>query len=154
MCRRVARHHRNAVLAMCSHQRRQAPVDFSKSLVPAGLNKHAIAFDQRLAQAVRVFMQVFKRHALGADVASTKNIGIMAPDADDLAGPHLDLQPTAGFTQRADAVVRSFDRLRSWVCGLHVGLLAHVLSPLVGYVCMAAISLYYALAGWFCQSRW
>jgi len=79
------------------HQRRQAALDFGICLVPAGLFKHAVALDQRRAQAVRVLVQVFQRHALGADVAGAEDVGLVGADTDDFALLNLDFQTATGF---------------------------------------------------------
>ena len=67
---------------------------------------HAIALDQRCAQAVGVFVQVFQRHRFGADVAMAQHIGFMPTNADDGIALNLDFQTTAGLAQRANTVVR------------------------------------------------
>ena len=66
---------------------------------------HTVAFDQWCTQPVGVFVQVFQRHALGADVTGAEHVLRIAPDAGNAALLHLDLQPATGFTQRADTVV-------------------------------------------------
>ena len=92
------------------HHGGQAARDFCVRLVPSGLLEDTVAFDQWRAQPVRVFMQVFQRHAFGADVASTEHVGVVAANADDLAVAHLDLQTAAGLAQGADAVVGGVGR--------------------------------------------
>ena len=67
---------------------------------------HAIAFDQRGAQAVGVFVQVFQRHRFGANVATAQDIGFMPSYADDLCTLYFDFQTTAGLAQWANTVVR------------------------------------------------
>ena len=103
--RRVAHHHRGGIASVQGDHWRQPAFDLGKGLVPAGRHMHAVAFDQRCAQPIRVFVQVFQRHALGANVPGAEHVLRVAPDADDAALLHLDLQPATGFTQRADTVV-------------------------------------------------
>ena len=52
---------------------------------------HAVALDQRRAQAVGVFVQVFQGNGFGADITGTEHIGVVATDADDLIALGLDL---------------------------------------------------------------
>ncbi len=66
---------------------------------------HAISLDQRRAQAVGVFVQVFQRYRFGADVATAQHIGFMPANADDGIALNLDFQTTAGLAQRANTVV-------------------------------------------------
>ena len=103
--RRVAHHGCRGVAPVQGHHCRQPALDLGKGFVPAGWHMHAVAFNQRCAQPVRVFVQVFQRHALGADVAGTEHVLRVAPDADDAALAGGDLQPATGFTQGADTVV-------------------------------------------------
>lgn len=103
--RGVTHSHGCGVAAMGCHQRGKAAIDFGIGFFPGGGLKHAIALDERSAQAVRVVVQVFQSNGLGADVARAQHVGIVAPDAADLAPFKLDLQPAASFTQGANAVM-------------------------------------------------
>ena len=102
---RIAHHNARRVASVHSHQGRQATLNLGKGFIPGGLHMHAVALDQRRAQPVRVFVQVFQGHALGADVAGAEYIGLMPANAGDLTVAHLDLKPAAGLAQGADAVV-------------------------------------------------
>ena len=98
-------------------------MDFGKRFFPTRFYKFAIAFDQRHAQTVRVFMQVFERHAFGADIAVAKHILRCAADADHLFALGANFQAATGLAQRANAVMTLFGcgwRLRHggglWCC--------------------------------------
>ena len=103
--RRVAGDQAYGVAPVGGDQRRQAAFNFCKGLIPAHGHVHAIALDHGAAQAVRVFVQVFERHRLGADVAGAKHVGLVAANADDFLVLDLDLQAAAGLAQRANSVV-------------------------------------------------
>src|SRR5215831_15670347 len=90
---------------MLCDDRRQAALDFRESFFPCGFNKPSVAFDQRLAQAVRILMQVFQRHTFGAKVAATEDVGCMSANALYPALSHGDLQAAASFTERANTMV-------------------------------------------------
>src|SRR5439155_18166890 len=89
---------------------RQPALDLGEGLVPCRLDEAAVTLDQRRAQPVRVFVQVFQRHALGAEEAAAEDIVFRTADRRDAAlAVHArrgaDLQPAAGLAQGADAVV-------------------------------------------------
>ena len=105
MGRWVANDDASRVASMRREDGRHAPFDLGIGFFPGGLLKHAIALDQRRAQAVRVFMQILQRHSLGADITGAEDVCVMPADADDFAILHLDLQAATGLAQGADAVV-------------------------------------------------
>ena len=69
---------------MLGNDGQQAALHFSKGLFPSGFNELTIALDQRLAQPVRIFMQVFQRHAFGADEPMAEHIVVCPTNAQDL----------------------------------------------------------------------
>ena len=105
VCRWIAHHHGAGVFSVGRQQGWQAALNFGKGFFPRSLYKSAIALDQRGAQAVRVFVQIFQGDALGAEVACAEHVLRVAFDAADLAALHFDFQPAAGLAQGADTVV-------------------------------------------------
>ena len=90
------------------HDGRQALFDFREGFFPACFNEFAVALDERRAQAVRVFVQVFQRCALGADIAMTEDVFVMAADADDFSVAEFEFQSATSFAERADAMGNGF----------------------------------------------
>lgn len=106
----VAGHRGHAVAPMLRLHGLQAAFDLGVGLLPTGRFEASVAFDQWLTQAVGVFVQVFQRGALGADVALAEHIIGLAADAGHTALADLDFQAAAGLAQWADAVVGGGDR--------------------------------------------
>ena len=91
-------------------QRRQTLMYFGKRFFPTRFDKFAIAFDERAAQAIRVFMQVFERYAFGADVAVTKYILLCTPYADNFFALSAYFQATTSLvSQRQDSIYNLHD---------------------------------------------
>src|SRR6476646_3827015 len=93
---------------MLCDDRRQAAFDLRESFVPGSFHKPAIAFDQRRAQAVRIFMQVLECNAFGTKVAAAEDVGRVAANALYPAFSHGDFQAAASFTERAYPMVDGF----------------------------------------------
>src|SRR5690348_9905485 len=93
---------------MLCDDRRQAAFDLRESLVPACFHKPAIALDQWLTQAVRIFMQVLECNAFGAKIAAAEDVGRMAANALYPAFSHGDFQAAARFTERTNPMVNGF----------------------------------------------
>ena len=66
---------------------------------PRHLDMHAIALDQRLAQTVRIFVELLERASLRANEAMAEHIFLITSDAHDLfGGRNRNLQTTGGLT--------------------------------------------------------
>ncbi len=74
---------------------------------PGNLAPLAIHFFDRLAQAVRVFLQVFQGNRLGTDVTATEGIVFVALDTQHLAAIVFDDQTAHGLTQITGSMVYS-----------------------------------------------
>jgi len=61
-----------------------------------------------LAQAVRVFMQVFERHAFGTEIPAAEDISGVSANAFNAAFGHGNFKAAARFTERADPMVDGF----------------------------------------------
>jgi hypothetical protein len=88
--------------------RRQAALNLCKSFFPCGFQKSAVALDQRFAQPVRIFMEVLKRHAFGAEITLAEDVGGVSANALYAALSHGDFKAAAGFTKRAYPMVDGF----------------------------------------------
>jgi hypothetical protein len=86
--------------------------NFRESFIPGSFNKLSVAFDEREAQTIRIFVQVFKSRAFGADKSLTENIRLMPANAFDLAVGKAKLKAAAGFAERTDAVSDQFSGSR------------------------------------------
>src|SRR6185503_14299836 len=93
---------------MLGDDRRQTAFDLCKSFVPRRFHKVAIPLYQRLAQAVRILMQVFKRHAFRTEITATEYVCGMSANALHAAFRHGDFKPAACLAKRADPMVDSF----------------------------------------------
>src|SRR5579859_7470044 len=93
---------------MLRDDRRQAAFDLGESFIPGGFNKAAIAFDQRLAQTVTIFMQVLECNTFGAKIPSAEDISRVSANAFYPALSHGDFQAAACLTERANPMVDGF----------------------------------------------
>src|SRR6266571_7514650 len=93
---------------MPGDDRRQTAFDFRERFIPSGFNKAAVAFDQRLAQAIRILMQVFECNTFGAKVSATEDVGRMSANALYQALNRRDFQAAASLTERANPMVDGF----------------------------------------------
>jgi hypothetical protein len=61
--------------------------------------------DHRLAQAVRIFMQIFQSYALGTEVTGAKDIRRVPADALDAALSHSYFKAATSFTEWANPMM-------------------------------------------------
>src|ERR1044071_387510 len=93
---------------MLRDDRRQAALDLRERFIPGGFNKPAIAFDQRLAQTVRIFMQVLECNTFGAKIPSAEDVCRVSANAFYPPLSHGDFQTAASLTERANPMVDGF----------------------------------------------
>jgi len=93
---------------MHGDDRRQTAFNLCERFIPCCLDKAAVSFDQRFAQAVRIFMQVFEGNRFGTKIATAEDVSCMAANAFHPVFGHGDFKAAASFTERADPVVDCF----------------------------------------------
>ena len=76
----------------------EAAINFLPRFVPTHFNVHAIAFHQRLAQTIWVFVQLLQRAALWANESFTKYVIAIATNARHRSIFHRDFQTARCFT--------------------------------------------------------
>ena len=76
----------------------EATINFLPRFVPTHFNMYAIAFHQRLAQTIWVFVQLLQRAALWTNEAFTKYVITVATNARYRSIFHGDFQTTRCFT--------------------------------------------------------
>ena len=76
----------------------EAAVNFLPRFVPTHFNMHAIAFHQRLAQTIWVFVQLLQRAALWTNEPFTKYVAAIAANARHRSIFHGDFQTARCFT--------------------------------------------------------
>ena len=112
--RRVADVDRDRVGAVFALNLEDAACRALDRFVPTALHEVAAGvLDQRLAQAIRIFVQRLERGTLRADVAAAERVVVIAADRSDPPALGLDRQPTHRLAERAGAVVRHGEDWRS-----------------------------------------
>src|SRR5262249_26184524 len=104
----IAQSQRNCIAPASLHDRRQTALNSGKSLCPGGRSKTSVPLDQRRAQPVWIFVQIFKRNALGAEIAAAEDIRLMTANLLHLALDQGKFQTAASLAERANAVVDGF----------------------------------------------
>lgn len=106
---RIAQRDAHGAAAVARLHVTEATGDFGESFVPAHRDMLATAADQRLAQAVRVVVQVLECDRFRAKVAAAEGIGLVPAHGGDVFDPlritgDVEHQATTGLAQRTDAV--------------------------------------------------
>src|SRR5579864_3683085 len=104
----ISQRQSNRIRSMFGDDWRQAALNLGESLIPCGFLKASVAFNQRLAEAIRIFMQVLKSHAFGTEIAMAEDIGGVPANAFYAAFGHSNFKATTCFTKRADPMVNGF----------------------------------------------
>ena len=102
--RGIAHIHANRVVAVLLFDLSQAFGHLCVGLLPADGRPLIALTPHRLAQAIRIFVQIFQRHRLRTNMAATEGVFVIALNGNDLILlVELDFNPTNGFTQWAGA---------------------------------------------------
>ena len=104
----VAEIERHRILAVGFLDVVQALSSFVQGLVPADRHPAIGSAFHRMAQAVRVVVQVLQGHGLGADMAFTERVVLVATDGQNLVTSVLDLDTAHGFAEIAGMIMRLF----------------------------------------------
>ena len=104
----VAEVQRHRILAMHFLDVVQAPGCLVQGFIPADRHPAVGGAFHRMAQAVRIVVQVLQGHGLGADMAPAKWVVLVTPDGQNLIAAMLDLDATHGFAEIAGVVMRLF----------------------------------------------
>lgn len=103
MCIWIAKIRSDRFSAVFVDDRAQPICNVSPCFRPGRLNMNAVALDQRVAQAIRIVMQLFECAALWADKSVAEYIIAIASDSRHCVVDNGDFQSACCFAQRAGA---------------------------------------------------
>ena len=78
---RITQRQSDRISSMLRDDWRQTALNFCECFFPSGFHEAAVSLDQRFAQAVRIFMQIFECYAFRTQIAAAEDVGSVSANA-------------------------------------------------------------------------